>query len=67
MSKAKPVRKSRFSRIMAGLAIMAGLVILWFDLPRMMDEGNWFWILLGIMLVLLGASEFIWPTTRKKR
>jgi hypothetical protein len=49
-------------RIFSGIALAAGLALVFFELRRALAVGrveSWFWLTVGVLVILLAAAEFL--------
>ena len=54
MTQVKPI----FRRLIAGLAVIGGLFVLYFELAHLSGEG-WFWMFIAALAVVLGMIELM--------
>lgn len=49
-------RKNRPKRLYSGLGLLAGCLLLWFELSRLHRTGpeGWFWIAVAALMMILG-------------
>lgn len=53
--------KAIWKRIWPVLAVAAGVVLVWFEVRRSggVNMDNWFWVLIGGVIILLGALNLL--------
>ena len=51
--------KPIFRRLVAGLSVIGGLFVIYFELAHHSGAEGWFWIFIAALAVLLGMIELI--------
>ena len=54
--------KPRSRRIFAGVALITGVVLVFFEVRRDLRVGaveSWFWLVVGVLLIVLASMEFL--------
>jgi hypothetical protein len=57
MEPKRPIRR----RVFAAFAILSGVVLLVFELPKPAETPaeRWFWLAVGVLVVVLGVAELM--------
>lgn len=56
-------RRKRRRRLFAGFACAVGIALIALEIRSLAENGSvgWFWLMIGVLLLLLGSAEFLLP------